>query len=170
MIGLIGVLLGSAIVFFTHFCVALYNNSQEKRRNIRELRIQKLEELHQLLMEIHLRIFVRHSNALSMCRDGVPPNVIDEFLKSSGPNDFFILRSRTITLSIVYAPDFDVNNTNGLEYFFPAFDKFAQNYINGKVDLKELDELDKKLEGFSSESHLHMEQLSNRLKDIVNTN
>jgi hypothetical protein len=166
LIAFIGVLLGGLVALF----VAIYNNSQETKRKDRERLIQKIEELHQVLVETYLRTFIRHHEALQMIKQRCLPVEVDKYLRSSGFNDNFALMSKTRTLSALYAPEIVGNSTEKLEIFFLAFDEFATKHESGIIDDEKLQELKKKLEAFGESSRLHMEQIVNHFKNIENDN
>jgi len=133
----------------------LLKNTQKERY------LLKLEELHLLLMEMHLRICLKYQDVHDMVSSGATTEDVNRYIGSQDLGyQAFIIQSRIKSLSTIYASNIKVDTQDRIIELFNAYDNLGVQHAKGCVVITELATLQAAIEAYRLSGIEYMKKIS----------
>ncbi|CAM4172995.1 hypothetical protein [Pseudoalteromonas byunsanensis] len=140
--------------------LATFKSEFEAEIRKREKSVEKLEELHGLLMEMYLRLYVKHCDVIEMVKGGATVEYVREYL---GHQDMgqkaFILQSRVKSLAAIYASEINTDTLKKTGELMKQASIFDSKHREKSLNQADLDALSKKLEEFRLSANEYMSKI-----------
>ena len=130
----------------------------------KERYLSKLEELHFLLMEMHLRIYVKYQDVHDMVANGATVDDINRYIGNQDlGNQAFVIHGRIKSLAAIYASSIKVDTQDKIVKLFNAYDDLGTQLVKGNSVTTELAVLQGALESYQTSANEWMQKISNEI-------
>ncbi|MBD1584855.1 hypothetical protein [Pseudoalteromonas sp. S16_S37] len=140
--------------------LATFKSEFEAEIRKREKSVEKLEELHGLLMEMYLRLYVKHCDVIEMVKKGATVEHVREYLGHQDMGqEAFILQSRVKSLAAIYAREINTDTSEKTGELVKQVSVFASKHREKSLNSDDLDALSNKLEEFRLSANDYMSKI-----------
>jgi len=135
----------------------------------REKSVEKLEELHAILMEMYLRLYVKHFNISEMVKQGATVEHVREYLgRQNMGQEAFILLSRLKSLASIYANGVDTDTSEKTNELMKQVFQFGSKHSENSLNQSDYDALNTKLEEFRLSANDYMSKICTLIQEKSN--
>ncbi|ATD09495.1 hypothetical protein SIO17_20595 [Pseudoalteromonas piscicida] len=149
--------------------LAKFKSDFEAEIRKREKSVEKLEELHNALMEMYLRLYIKHLNIIEMVKQGATVEHVREYTGYQNMGqEAFVLQSRIKSLTSIYASEIDTDISDKIDELVKQITLFSSKHIKNTLNRSDYDALNDKLEGFRVSANKYMDRVCALIKETSN--